>query len=400
MAWVEKLASGKWRGGYRDAAGKKRYTPPHALKRGAREAAQEQEVKARRQAAATAGTLSARTTWGDWWDSEDRVFESDTDRTEAYIVDRYLRPRWGEIPLNRIEQPDVQVWINAITAGQDAGWEHDRLPEASYVQRIYQVFSASISRAIAAKVLTSSPCVGVKLPKRRKKQKPYMPVADAPKLQLRVDYRDAVDFVLETGLRPGELCGLHEAAVDYSTGWLYVVHAFVERRRIIRPPKDEDARRVPLSSKALEIIERRMAGREDTTCGLPHTDGRSCTSPLVFRTTRGAVMRPKGLYAAMTLAARNAGLPERGGYTLRRGWGTRLAETLSPFELARYFGHADLAQTSEYVQETPAARARMLAALGEAPPLQAVGQPGAAPGADLARKTSEDLGREGGENTA
>lgn len=386
MAWVERLPSGKFRGGWRDSTGRKRYTDPHALKRDAREEAQEQEVKARRQAAKSAGKLSARISWGEWWDtlSETRVFESDNDRTEYYIVKDYLLPQWGDIPLNRIEQPDVQRWVNALVAGNVPGWKHDRLPEPSYAQRIYQVFSASISRALADGVLTTSPCVGVKLPKRRRKPKAYMPVGDAAKLELRPDYRDAVDFGLETGLRPGEICGLHESRIDFDTGWLYVVEAFVERKRVIRPcPKDKDARKVPLTGKAMDIVRRRLDREGPAGCGLPHTDSSKCQSPLVFLTERGKVMRPKGLYDAMTLAAGNAKLPARGGYTLRRGWGTRLAESLSPFEIARYFGHETLEQANEYVQETPAARARLLVALGEQTPLQAVrGAHGAANGAD------------------
>lgn len=402
MAWVEKQDNGKFVGRWREGATasgnpRKPRTKPYDLKRDAREDAQEQEVKARRRAAKTAGTLSARTSWGDWWEILGRTFHSDTGMVEGYILKHYLMPQWGDVALNRIEKKNVQRWVNDLTAGDVEGWKHDRLPEPSYVERIYSVFSSTVTAAVKAEVLEASPCVGIKLPKRRKKPRAYMPVEDAPKLKLRDDYRDAVDFALETGLRPSELCGLHIRWVDKRTGWLYVVDSFAERSRLIRPPKDEDARKVPLSAKALEIVERRMEGRSVTGgCGLPHADGKACDSALVFLTARGRVMRPKGLYDAMTLAAKNANLPQRGGYTLRRGWGTRISEHLSPWEIARYFGHETLEQSADYIQETSAARARMLAALGETTPLTAVtGQDGADDGADIHQETPGDTGSHG-----
>jgi hypothetical protein len=66
---------------------------------------------------------------------------------------------------------------------------------------------------------------------------------------------------------------------------------------MIRPyPKDGDTRSVPLSSKAIEILKRRIEGRDlKSGCGVPHTDGATCTSHLVFRNADGGVAncRPK-----------------------------------------------------------------------------------------------------------
>jgi integrase len=392
MAWPEQLDSGNWRAGYRKPGSpRKYYTDAYKLKRDALEAAQEEEVKARRQAALTKGALSARILWGDWWDliAPTRDFVSAQPRIEGYTVERYLRPMWGQTPLNRIEQRDVQNWVNALVAGTADGWDHPgRQPKPKYVRNIYKILKVSISRAVREGVLTASPCDGVRIPRAGRQVLPYLPVDDAESLRLRADYRDAVDFGLETGLRPGELCGFHAERIDWRTKWMYVAEVYVEGKKVIRPqPKDDDVRKVPLSSAALAILKRRLADRDlKSGCGIKHSDGHDCESALVFLTDRDKPMTPSGLRAAMQRAAKSAELPQRGGYALRRGFATRVSPRLSAIELALIMGHADLNQLKPYVQETPEARARALAALGEVPELRAVedvGQPGAGSGADL-----------------
>lgn len=401
MAWTEPLDSGRYRGGYRRPGNPKKLyvNGTFALKRDAREAAQEEEVKARRETARSAGKLSARTTWGEWWDliKEGRASKpTDTDVRERKLVRRYLMPQWGEVPLNLIEQPLVQQWVNALTAGNVDGWTREGSPPSpAYVRSVYGLFAATIGQAVP-RVLTTSPCTGIKLPTVRKKPKAYMPVADAEKLAFkRQDYRDAVDLVMETGIRPNELCGLHANRIDWDSSQLHVKEVFVERKGVIRPwPKDEDERLVPLTERAKTILHRRLDGRDLAEgCGVPHSDGAECRGPLVFLTDRGRVMRPKGLHNAMATAARNAKLPMRGGYTLRRGYATRAIDGgADPFTVKRIMGHADLEELEGYVQETPEARAKLLAALGEKPPLKVVEQPGTPSGTNSDGNTLEDTG--------
>ncbi|PXY21164.1 tyrosine-type recombinase/integrase [Prauserella muralis] len=411
MAWAEKLATG-WRGRYRDQHGiKQKVTQPDGSlfprKRDAIEAAEEEAVKARRTAAVKQGKLPASVKWGDWWDAiaEDRKFEeSDTASTERYIVDKWVRPKWGETPLNKITHDDVQEWVDDKEDG--LGVRNGMSPR--YARRVYAVLSVSMSTAVNKKVLDASPCVGIKLPKIPKKPKPYVQLEHAEKLNLREDYQDAVDFGLETGLRPGELCGLHDHRLDLENGWMEVVEAFVHRRRVIRPiPKDEDARMVPLSSKAIEIARRRLAGRDLTAgCGLPHTDGEDCKHALVFLTLRRRVMHPDAVGQCLRRAAEKAGVPRENAhmYALRRGFGTRAGRGgMDAFLLADLMGHADVRVTRGYVQMSEQARGQALAALGEQVPLKVVGQRGAAArgkrGADLDRSPLESDGEESAENT-
>ncbi len=370
MASTERLPSGKYRGIYQDADRKKRRVPgTFDRKTDAYDAAVDAQAKAKRRAAVTAGTLSPRTPWGQWWEvfSKDRHPESDTGFTEASIAKLYLLPKWEAEPLNSITRGLVQGWVDELTPGKKPG----------YVHRIYAPFSASITAAVKGGILDASPCAGVTLPKVQRRSKAYATTADAEALGPELDehYRDAVDFGLETGLRPGELTGLHVARVDLANGWMTVAETYVFHQKRMRAwPKDKDERVVPLTSKAIEIVKRRIGDRDvNSPCGVPHIGGSKCPGALVFLGKRAGILSRDLLNFHMSKAADAAKVARKSGYSLRRGFITRAAEGgLDVFTLADIAGHEDVKQTKEYFQKTPTVRGRMLAALGERPTLKAV----------------------------
>lgn len=343
--------------------------------------------------------MSAKITWGSWWDliAEKRTFyDTDTARTESAVVEKHIRPHWGNVPLNQIKRKSIRDWIETqlqVRAGMSP----------AYVHKIYGVFAISIKRAVTDEVLDASPCVDIVLPKVPKRPKPYMSTgsADAIGEMLRADYADALEFGLETGLRPGELCGLHADRLELDRGWMLVAEVLVERRVMIRPfPKDKDTRMVPLTDRAIEIARRRLDGRDQFAgCGVPHTDGSRCGGVLVFLTLRGNVMRPDTFRLNMKRAAEKARVAVRSPYSIRRGWATRAAEGgLDAFQIAEILGHATLEQAQEYVQQTPMARMKLTTAMTKYPQLTVLqggmGQKtdaGADAGADLSRTMSDDV---------
>lgn len=403
MAWPERLPGGKWRGCWRKPDGTKDYTRksthpehPYALKRDAKKAADEAEVRARRQAAVTTGTLSADTQWGAWWDliQPDRAKRpSDTDLTDLYIVRGYLRPRWGDTPLNGIAHKRVQVWLDSLADGSCEQWTKPSPPAPAYVRRIFATFRASLQRALDEGALDASPCAGIRLPKIPKKRKQHLSVHDAERIGavVRDDYRDALDTILETGMRPNELCGLHADRVDWDTMSADVDMVFVSRKKVIRAwPKDKDARRVWLTEKAAECIRRRLEGRDLTAgCGVPHVDGSECRSVLVFLTERGRPMNVQQMGNRLRYAAAAHEVPARTPYSGRRGFATRAARGgADAFAIASAMGHASVEQTQGYVQDErvgPVIRA----ALGDRAPLTVVEGGG-----------GDEVGRDGSGSTA
>lgn len=368
MAWTERLPSGKYRGCWRDPSGTKCYTRrpefpehPYSRKRDALEAAQEAEVTARRQAAAERGTISASITFGEWWATGGQPVEGDSNTADnaRRIGRNYLLPKWEDTPLNRIEQREAKAWILDLLPGR----------EISYVRRIWAEFRRTMNLAVEKGPLTASPCVGVKLPKARRKARAASDEQYLDKIRpfLHDFYADMNRVALDTGLRPGELCGLHADALDLDEGWVSVEAVYVRKRNVIRSfPKDKDARPVPLTEDAVRIIRARLAGRDLTAgCGVPHVGGRACRGALVFTNRERRVVTQDAWQAAMRRAADAAEVRARSPYALRRGFATRAARGgVDAFELAEIMGHADVRQTREYVQQSPAARDRLRAALG------------------------------------
>ena len=92
--------------------------------------------------------------------------------------------------------------------------------------------------------------------------------------------------------------------------------------------KNGDKRRVPLSSKAVDILNSR----------------RQYARP--FEIKRGT------LAAMFTKYALEAGVKDANFHDTRHTAITRLARKLSPFELARIVGHRNLSQTLAYFNES------------------------------------------------
>jgi integrase len=388
MAFKEELPSGRYRGGYWakvDGNRKKVWVggtfrlPSEALA-----AANEAQVISRRQANRAKGTLPATITWDEWWEllCVDREFESDTRLVEDSLVEKHIRPRWGDTPLNEIQRPDIQKWVNSLCKQRTP---RGTLYKPRTVHGIYGKFAMTINAAVACEppVLFASPLKGIKLPKVPRRTKPSLPVEDIEPLSaaLREDYADVVAFDMEVGLRPGELAGLHDDQVDLVGKLLTVRTVYVRRAKKMRDrPKDDDVRTIPLSTRAIEIYQRRVAGRDmSRPCGVSHYGDVTCRHDLVFRTKLGNVLDHNTLRQVMQRAAIKAKLPGRSGYALRRGFATRLARGgIDLFELMDIMGWSDPKLAREYIQESPGARDRMMAALGdpEVTELRLVGQDG------------------------
>lgn len=133
-------------------------------------------------------------------------------------------------------------------------------------------------------------------------------------------------FALETAMRSGEVLGLHWREIDAGS-----------RVATLPRTKNGDRREVPLSARALEIIQ--ALPREDGPCFGLHSAQRDS----LFRKARN-----------------NAGLT---GFTFHDTRATaihRLSKKLDVLQLARMIGHRDINSLRHYYAETAAEMARLL----------------------------------------
>ncbi|GAA1692202.1 site-specific integrase [Microbacterium sediminicola] len=154
---------------------------------------------------------------------------------------------------------------------------------------------------------------------------------------------DAVDLILATGLRIGEVMGLRyglDIFLDGDTPYCVVNGAVKEKggTRWEPFPKTENSRRaVPLPEYAVQIIRRRQTAR--VLVG----------NEFLFHTATGNVQGPQAVHRALRNVREWAGLPAvYRPHALRKAVATQVAHVVGLEEAASVLGHAGTRVTDTY----------------------------------------------------
>lgn len=286
MGWADPLPSGRYRAMYRDAAGKKHNATPNTTYKRKAEAARiagEAEAKARR--FMHRDPLAARQTWGDWCDEwwPTRTVEDSTLRSEVSRRDLHLRTRWGDVALGAISRQEIQAWRAALRrAGQSN----------SNINRIVALLRVSLSAAVDAGKLEHNPALRLKpLPEPPPSDRFLTPAEYNAVLEQMPTVRDRLILTVlaSTGLRWGEMAGLHRNRVDFERGLISVQEAFSEKSGVMKAyPKGRRRRAVPIPGWLAEQLQALPVVGQ--TCGVGHVVGQ-CRSPLLLTTAGGSVLR-------------------------------------------------------------------------------------------------------------
>lgn len=356
MAWAERLPSGRYRGLYRDGAGKRRSAGTFTHKVRAASAAGALEQAAHR--AAWRDPDSFNRPWGEWclrwWESRD--VEASTMRGDTHRRRNHLEPKWATVPIGSITRHDVREWVAAMRK-KGIG------PET--VKRIVHLFSASMNAAVDAEVITANPAARLKLsggspaPERYLTREEY----DAIRAQLpTVADQEIADALVHTGMRWGELAGLHRARIDTDRAVLRVVETYDETANSVKAyPKGKRIRDVPLTPELVAVFAEIAAAGD---CGVPHATGR-CPGALAFTTIEGAPLRNSNwAYRVWTPAVRASGVGHVRVHDLRHSYASWLLQQgITLAEVGRLLGHVSPLTTSRYAHLAATPSAAVLAAL-------------------------------------
>lgn len=364
MASVEKLPSGKWRGVYRTAEGKRRsksFAHKAAAQRWA--TAQEHDV---RDKGSLRDPARGRMRWGawaeEWWPS--RGLSAGAERSQRILHRRYVEPRWGDVELRAIEHLAVQSWV--IELG--------RALSASSVRQAFYQLSASMKAAVRAGHVETNPCSATRLPTLPPAPERYLRREESDRLiaaMMHPEHRVLAEVLFESGLRIGEAVALHRHRVDFDRGVIDVVEAYDQAERIIRPyPKSKQSRSVPLSDHLAGVLlehlqERPARGR----CGFEHAPGSPCHSPLVIVGPNGALCDPHN-YTNRTwqVALSRAELGRARVHDARHSYASRvLAGGVSLARLQLLLGHDSITTTMRYAHLVPDANDEVRSALARSP---------------------------------
>ena len=340
MGYVQKLPNGAYRARWRDPEGRLK-SKSFARERDAERHWRAQEVDVDR--GVYADDAGGKVTFAEWAEHcfalARKTLARNTYACDANLLDLYVLPRWGHLPLGRIAKPAVERWV-AELGEVGAGKQSAAAPLApATVERIYAVFRKVMQAAHDDERIAKLPC-----PKRppigRQKRKAVRFLTDREVERLAVAigalYEALVYLAAYGGFRIGELAALRLGDVDWRLGTVRVDEALTDvgGRVEFEDPKTARAfRTVPVADLALDKLRDHIEGRvgwDDPRALLFTGPG---GGPL-----RLANWRRRHFYPAVE----RAGLVRLTPHDLRHTAASFfVAEGANPWMLAEILGHAD-----------------------------------------------------------
>lgn len=165
---------------------------------------------------------------------------------------------------------DIQQYINALV---DTGYS------LNSIKKQVLIVTAPLRQAAAMHVIQADPCVGIRLPsetKVKKKTKEVIAYTEIEQEKLwkkmlnepdNIGYA-AITFIMETGLRAGELLALKWTDVDLTRCRMHI-HATILNPQYTNRAEYQDSakskssnRNIPLTPKAISILKRLRENRQ------------------------------------------------------------------------------------------------------------------------------------------
>lgn len=144
--------------------------------------------------------------------------------------------------------------------------------------------------------------------------------------------RDIILFLMETGLRPGEVCALLVQHFDKRQGTVRIERTFTGKR-IRETTKQKRKRVIPLSDDALEIAARNAEGKH----------------PQAFLFVNAATEKNYLPDTLWRIWHYHSGLSIRLYDATRHSFGTQLASENNLYQVSKLMGHSTIKMTEKYL---------------------------------------------------
>ncbi len=336
--FIERRENGKYYARWRDPWGRMR-AKSFDYKRGAK------DYLAGQQSALARGTYvdsrAGKILFTEWAEHHFALAQRRLARTtysrDRTLLDTYVIPRWGRLPLVKITKAAVEQWI-AELGEPKAGAQGKTLSPAT-IEKIYQVFRKVMSAAYEEERIPRLPCPK-NPPIRRGKQKPvrFLTEKEVAHLAGVIDpsFEALVLLGAYGGFRIGELFALRVDDVDWARGYVRVDEGVtdVQGHLAFEEPKTERARRsVPIADPVLDALRAHIEDRV----------GWDDSSALLFTGRDGGVLRPTNWRRRVFApAVETAQLEPLTPHDLRHTAASFfIAEGANQWMLAEILGHRD-----------------------------------------------------------
>jgi integrase len=197
------------------------------------------------------GRISFAEWVGIWEPSQVHLRPSSRARDESYLATHVL-PRFGSVPLSKIQNADIRAWIADLSAKGLA---------PSTVAKAKQIMSKILQAAVDDRRMPTNPAERVPTPRVEREEMRYLNPTQVSLLADTIDqrYRALVYLGAYGGLRLGEMLGLRWGRVDLLRRRIQVAEICVEVKGELTfgPPKTRAGNRtVPIPAVVADELAR------------------------------------------------------------------------------------------------------------------------------------------------
>lgn len=358
-AGIERLRNGKLRARYRCKGCAKHPSrgqhgknfPPRPSSPGADDGGVRAAQKWLRenQVAVEAGTYVApgggRVTFADYAAERTAAWRRHKPSTRAAVeghMRNHLLPTFGHLPVGQIKPRQVECWVSVKSMELAPSTLHVAF---SWLRRVFK-------DAVTARLLPASPCEGVELPEKSKREVRPLPLAAVDALTAAMPDRLAcvVTVAAWSGLRSGEVLGLRRHRLDLlgrrgADGRRRAPSIMVAEQlqylsgppQLVPPKTKRSERRVPIPGVLVDALAAHMARYPVEAEGF------------VFTGRTGQPLRRTSLNEAWNRAVKVAGLPPGTHFhDLRHSYASLLIEAGESVKVvSARLGHASAVETLE-----------------------------------------------------
>jgi integrase len=255
------------------------------------------------------------------WENTDLIMCKPSSANIPYVVKKHLIPPFGDLPLDSVTEDSVKEWIaDQVKQGKLA-------PKT--ISNVWKILRL---------ILGKKHVVGwdIKLPPIPRKEQRWFTPAEAKKIVDEAEGQHKTLFALQfaTGMRIGEICGLHVEDVDLTEA---IVHIRRGTFRLIEstPKTEAGYRDVDIDQATVQMLKEYIGGR--VTGRLFQTKN---GTPLVGNNINREVLKP---------ICKKLGIPIGTTHAFRHGRVSVLQKMRVPGKMiTEWVGHTSLKMTSQY----------------------------------------------------
>jgi integrase len=278
------------------------------------------------------GKFSFKELTGLWMEDKQGSNRESTIYSYKRVLNARILPEFGDMDIKNIKPMHIHKFYQKMK---------NLDMSKKYISYVGSIIGSILKKGVALELIHKNPVENVDKPKMKKnKQKSWtadQAIQFLDVAKLKAEYYLTYLIAFYTGMRIGEVLGLHWTDIDFEKKMIHVQHTItlVEGSYVIGPVKTEASDRlIPISDNLIHQFQEHIKFS-------PHA-----SEDLVFRTKKGKLEKPFTLRYQMKSICEGLEIPYIRFHDIRRTHTSILIdEGVSPKVVSQRLGHSDVSIT-------------------------------------------------------